>query len=415
MGQGIFHHTLKNISVRYRKGILASLTAFMLAWGAVILVNSYPGELLDIFQLRRFFGLRGTTPAPENIVVVTITDEAFTQFATDSIRGEFPRIYTAKALERISSAAPRLLIIDARMRTETFDPAANDLLEHTLKSAPTVIWSGEVAKSPMYLLGTKDFKSVVRPSDERFRRAATMEIPMWLQDTHGVKLALTATSRPDAPRFDRVPLSRPLVELAHIDVPPVGPRDLINFYSTLKTVSLLDVLAFDQQTLWETFNGAFVLFGYGARDLYRGEEFNVPVAPGTMFGVEIHAIILANLLDKSWLRRMSPELHRVTVLLLVFVVSMAAMMLPRRKGLLIVFTVYTLFVVIAYQLFARYNIWLPGACSLIAVAVVNALLAEEMENRMLERVFWATLIGARVDKCFSGLREFLERYKKLER
>lgn len=378
MNRTDLRNNLKWIWAKWGKRAGTFLLAVITVWATLLFVSCYWGEALSLEQLSEFHALRGSRPAPKDVVVVAIDRKAVKELSGGA--RYWPRIHTAHAAKRIISVHPRVLIMDLKFPPEDTDPIADEILESALRAGPTVIWSGESTDSPQETLGRADFQSEQLASAERFRRAAKMEIPMWQRETHGMRVALTATTRPDASLFERAPIARPLVALGHFDIQPPDPLAHLNYYGPsrhIPTISIADVLRFNRDDLRDAFAGKIVLLGYGLildRGMATSEEFTVSAPGRRMFGVEIHATVVGNLLDGSWLRHVSPAPYTIGVAFLVFYTAWTLMTRPPRRALMLVFAAYSLAALGVYLAFSLYKVWIPGLYSVLLAGALQVIL-----------------------------------------
>jgi CHASE2 domain-containing sensor protein len=268
-------------------------------------------------------------------------------------------------LDVVREAAPQLVIIDANIPPErTVDPDADARLASVLREGPFAIWSGATPEQQ-----GEPYGSVTIASDELFRRAVRMELPMTLFAEGGDVIYIGDPSvGVSAPLESQVWMARPLREIAGRAINRPGRFDLINFYGppgTIPRISLSALLQEDQRAhLQETVRGKIVIVGYQSLHYGRShlskDEVPVPVSNRGMFGVEVHATVAANLLDGSWLRRFDLVNELLFVILVVLILGSIVVRSPRPRTLVGALIAYVVMVCAGYLLFSKYNVWLAG-------------------------------------------------------
>lgn len=369
-GSGNLKYKLKRFLHAYAYAISGSAIAFIFAFGMAYFSRGSLAERLNLFVLQQFYDIRGERPAPEDVVIASLDDDTYAKLGI-SPRLPFPRSVTASVLERLAAAKPGALIIDASIPPEGLDKDAEDRIEAALRASPSTIWSG---KSPSaFARDATEHKVSSIPSDERFIKAAKMELPMLLLSSQGYRYLLTLDMSKTAKVSDRVPLSRPIMELAERKIRVPSPFDLINFYGpqgTIKRVSFTEVLSLPEDKLREFFENKIVFFGYQSVQRERGtsdkDEFNIPLSPSLMFGVEIHANIAGNLLDGSFLSVPS----RITALNVIYLAAMLFAMfsfyLKPEKSTPLVTGIVVLFAIFSYYAFSKYHFWMAPSFVILA-------------------------------------------------
>ncbi|NDC36556.1 MAG: CHASE2 domain-containing protein [Proteobacteria bacterium] len=345
-------------------GLLSFAVAFVLA----TYQRTDDGQRKELATLQQFYSLRPYRPPPAQVVIASIDEQTYADFHDQiSVRDKFPRALTAEALERIQSAAPALLVLDLKLPREQDDPAADARIEAQIRARPTTIWSGELPASDDSPVGLSGFPTIRIPSDERFSRAAAMELSMWTRHRFGVRYELTLSSDQKIPLEKRIVLLPALRDLSGLPVHVPGDFDLINFYGprgTIQKVSVSRILRMSPAELGEAFGGKVVLMGYHNLD-HGGakqdkDEFPVAVSSQTMYGVEIHATIAGNILDGSAIKRLPEQQEATYLYLALLLLTVAALALRPEWSIPFVLLIGLGYHIAAYQAFSHYQLWLPG-------------------------------------------------------
>jgi CHASE2 domain-containing sensor protein len=360
------------------------------------------GASLDIDLLRPFYSIRGPRPSPPQVVIVAVDDLSY-QALEASTNYPLPRKFIATALEVIQKEKPRLLILDAKIPNERLiDADADNRIANSLGAMPSTIWSGENPDQD-----TQYGSAIQIPSDEKFRAAAKMELPMLMYGNGTYTTYLT--SRVSNPRSvdDLVPLAKPLRELGKISLTPPGPYDLINFYGTAGAIPRISihtlVTGVPSEATLTLLRDAVILVGYQSIQYGRGptnkEELPTPSAPDGMFGVEIHATVVANLIDGTMLRTSDPATQFTSLCGLITVLAAFAMRYPTPLALAGLWSAYGVVLLTSFILFSWYNLVFAGLSTLCFALVLISL---GMGTYFFMR---ATSYKAYIDRVFSFEKE----------
>jgi hypothetical protein len=274
-----------------------------------------------------------------------------------------------------------------RFTAETDDPEADARIEAALRNGPTSIWSGKTPQPGSELAISDPTPFVTLPSERRFRAAARMELDMLIAGRLGVRSLIALTSDPAASLYERVPIARALVELAKIDVASPGPRDLINFYGpnrAIKRISLFKVVGPRSDEALRELKGKVVLLGFMSVSRGTGQtdkdSYAVPVSQFPMAGTEIHANIVGNLIDRSWLKRYSKHTEVTDVLLASLLIALVGVACPLERGGPLAAVLLLLGAYLDYHAFAVMGRWIPGLPSVTLIGVMSLLVGAARHN-----------------------------------
>lgn len=372
-------YQLKQILVKWAKPASQCLIAFLISISTIAFWVTEVGQKLDLWVLEKFFEIRGARPAPKDVVIVGIDDESYQKLDV-STRLPFPRILVAKALEQIVQANPKAVIIDAKIPKEREDLEADQKLEDALRAGPVTIWSGKIPQGKSGDINSDPTAYITLSSEARFREAAKMELPMLLRSSFGIVSSISYDHRSSSGLFDRVPLSKPLTELAKYKVELPETYDLINFYGpsgTINRISLYKLLEPDSESIKQQLNQKVVFFGFQSIGRGRGQmdkdEYFASVSNAPMFGVEIHANIAGNLIEKSWLKAFAVPTQLSIVYLCALIIAVVGIAFTPEKGIPILLTMVLLAFISAYRAFSSSNYWFGGIGALLITAILTIL------------------------------------------
>lgn len=348
------------------------LLSFLVACSSAILWTKPIGQKLDFWVLRQCFEFRGARPVPEEVIILAIDDLSYQKLGL-SPRWPFPRKVTAQILEALTVIGPKTLIIDAQFPREDSDPIADARIAKALQELPVSIFSGNI---PSTLTHTTE--TITLASDPRFRSAAKFELPMLLPNDYGY-MARIAAPKGSSDLFERVPIAKPLVLLGGMNLVAPGNTDLINYYGpagTIPRLSVHEIVRDASEASVRRLKDKVVFLGiqsigFGRSTLEKDEYFPT-VSSTPMFGVEIHANVAGNLIERSWLKRFRLTTEVFVIFLACLMISVSAMVLTPDKAYLSSLLVVIFYAGIVYSAFARGFWWIPGT-GVLTIAAFSSL------------------------------------------
>lgn len=364
--------TLRTILCRFKfgwKSVGPSLTrkgiALIFAFASVALIQKGIADAVEPMLLRGWFGLRGKRPVPQSVSIVRLDKLAYAKI--NLAAGElFPRQYMAEGLRKISAAGAKLIVIDGVAQRPAADPVADRELAAALAATPTVIARSSEVIVDNDIYGNQHRTKVQNRSLDEFEQNAKAIIEAKVRLTDGVVRELCLSNDRDMFSVERVPLLPPLRQFVTPDIPEPGGFDFINFYgppASTPSVSFATLIGKDTSVPGEYFKDRVVFIG-AMSDSGSGVEagkdsFLTPISREWMFGVEIHATIAANLMDRSWIRRMSLLPDALMHALLIFCVSLLLLSIGVLPGMLVGISFVGIWFGTAYYLFVKHAFFLP--------------------------------------------------------
>jgi CHASE2 domain-containing sensor protein len=306
-------------------------------------------------------------------------------------REPIPRSVIAEILERLALVEPKAIIFDAVFEGVGPDPTSDQRLADAFAKTPSVIAMSSLVdvdhidEEGNPVMGRRRVVSL-----PLFAQSAKMMIPMQVMLTGNVAERITLAIDPTLPL---VPLVEPLRLLVDPHTPIPELYDLINYYGppfTFPTVSMHKLLGENGAKEMEQLRGKIILIGWMDRsinglDSNRKDSFLTPVAHESMYGVEIQATITANLLERRWLRRLSPEIESILVLAATF---LGAMLTTRGAALgkvLLTISYTAVCLISSYLVFSILHYFVPAAAACIIVLPAATLLATFWASKREER------------------------------
>lgn len=312
--------------------------------------------------------LRGAQPRPEKVVVIAMDEPSYKELGVP-YGPPWPRSLHAKLLRRLKDLGAKQVVFDIVFTGPGANPDANTEFEAALAGIHSTI-GAELAKQTVSGQGGGyEIEFVDRPY-EPFRKVAT-EALAGLPKNGGVIRSFP---------FMRVEQERDFPFLAEAAAtyshPEVverpGPYDLIRYYGpgrALRPISYWEVVSDDSPLRKADFQDATVFVGLSLRTDTGGaqkDSFLSPYGPPDIFGLEVHATIYANLVNKSWIVRPSPLVDRLAQAVIAGAATFIALSVTP-----VVFAGITAFVALAWcgaSFFAfGSGFFLPGAPTVLFV------------------------------------------------
>jgi adenylate cyclase len=369
-------YLFRSLQRKWASNVTQLIAAWIIAIVAVFF-HSYQGLRLDLMVMEWMYQIRGVIPPPKDVVLISIDDESFKELGI-STKYPVPRKYIAAALEGIVKVSPRLLILDAKLPDEKdIDPSSEDRIEAALKELPVTIWNGLLPNA-----GATGKEEMIVPSAERFRKVVKMELPMTLYGAYGRKIFLSNPRVSDQDLFTRIPTARALKEIGGYSVADVGAHDLINFYGpsgAIPRISLYKLVGEIPSEVKEQLQGKILVMGHQSKFYGRGilskDEYLTPADSSGVFGVEIHATSVGNLIEGTGLRRAPAHYEFAALFLAVLLIAAYSFRSPSIWLIAAIWTVVFVLYVAEFLAFSKFHLWMSGLGSLTIFAAISTVLS----------------------------------------
>lgn len=375
---------------RRRRLILGALAVGLSSGLVLIAFSRIPaGTALELRTLDLLFLLRGPLAPPESVVIVGIDEESP---PVQHLRWPWPRRYHARLLDTLRAAGAKVVAFD--LLFDQPSTTADDLaFEHALVRAGNVVLAADLAfretqqvqeayalePLPRLASAARALGMVPIPADpDQYLRSAKFT---FLRRS-AFALEVARLSLPDGALQLTAGGDRLL--MGGKEVPVLRPgRMLINYLGPAQTVATVpfgEVLGMDAAKAKQVFQDKIVLVGrapLSLLDLRRlmTDTFATPflhTSKTYMPGIEVHANILATILERRFIAPIPSTTHAVLSLVWGALLGLAMIgMRPLRGGLLGLVTM-PIPLLAAYRLFSRNLIWLPWAGLSLEVGLVYA-------------------------------------------
>jgi adenylate cyclase len=370
---------------RRRKEALLLVMALLAAGLGVL---AYATHLLQRSELQTIdarFSIRGTRPAPSDLVVVEIDNATLQELARHHLHSEFPfpRAYTARVIDRLRQDGAKVIAVDMQFTQETDPRDDNALIEAVGRAhGKIVLATTEVgAHGSTDVLGGNQLLAQIgaRPASARLTLDTDGVIRRFSHADRGlgsfaVVGAETATHR-------SVPASRFAGGTLPIDFP--GPP------RTIKSVSYSKVLAGEYAS--GTFRDKIVIVGASA-PILQDVHATATTSGATMPGSEVWAAATSTLLRGAPLTHAPRWLNILMIALLGAVAPLGSLRVHPRRALLYAVAaavVFTIGVQVAFN-----NGWIlsfvyPLLALVLATLATLAVLymSEAIERQRVRDVF----------------------------
>lgn len=299
-----------------RRTRAAILLALLPGIVGAALIRWPPAEGLERAGLDLLFKLRGERPSPGGVCVVALDRDSYQELGVDPKAGAWPRRLHADLIRVLEREGAVAIAFDVLFEDEG-DPAQDMEFLWALEDSKKVVLGAEIEQI----------------DDPRFRRAQWIEpYAPFAEAAASLGLVNLPADRDGSIRGAWLELEgRPGLALAAYELATAdsafrdGGSRLIDYYGparTVTTVSIYQALDPDRWLPEGFFRGKIVFVGLSDRSatgLAAKDAFSTPFTGDrgeTTYGVEIHATIAANLLERRQIDLLPPLVEAVLLLLL---------------------------------------------------------------------------------------------------
>lgn len=324
----------------------------------------YTTSLSNRFELLvhdTWYSLRGTRPAPQNLVVVAM-DEISYRNLNIPLNQPWPRALHAKLIERLASLGAKRVIFDVLFYDQSSDPAADTALAKSLKAVPVVLGAESAIQQVGGAGGSFALEELLEPYAPLRNGAQSLGLVGLPDDSGFIRRFFTQKTE----RTREIPsLAEAAVELSPSDPHP-DKDDFINYYGPaheIQYVSYYQVLEEERPIAPELLKGKTVFVGLSLRtdvgpaqkDIYRN-----PFGGQNIFGVEVHATAAGNLLEGNWIRRSTQVTEILFISLCAAIISFVLLNSSPVSGGILILLWATGWSLVAYLGFTS-DRFIPGA------------------------------------------------------
>ncbi len=308
--------------------------------------------------LDTLFSLRGVRAAPPEVCVVAIDDASYGVFERDPTLA-WPRTLHAELIRTLKREGAKAVAFDVLFLEAGADPDADIAFASALADAGNVVLGASVVITDDPLFHQAQFQEPYEPFAKAAAAVADVNLPT---DADGViRYAWPA-------REGRPGLALAAYELATGDTSQrTADARFLDYYGparTIKTVSIYQALDPKQYLPPGFFKDKLVFVGASqdaAPGLAKKDAFLTPFRKdgGMTFGVEIHAVLAADLIEQRQVHLLDRRFEMALLILLPLVASLTFMALKPLAGGAAFVVMLAGPWVMAYFAFVRWNLWLP--------------------------------------------------------
>jgi len=368
------------------------LLAYVLNWSGIV-------ETIELATYDLRFRLRGERPVDAPVVVVAINDESF-NVLNRNLR-TWPRAEYARLIDAIAAGGPAVIGVDVAWTHIGTDAGGDEVLAQSLKRASPVILAGIMEHQEGVAYAYDRYAAPVEALAEAAKGVGLVNVAL---DADGVvRRVVLRQFQGDVWR----PAFAYAIAQTYRQSLAGGIQDrstdlLINFrggLQTFPTVPMYQVL--NGEVPAETFAGQIVLIGFTTlleQDLHVTPFDQTGLTPG----VEIHANVVATLLNDDPIRRVPTWLAWSLSLTVVILGALAFWHLKPIQATVAAAGGVLLYLGTTFLLFALADLWLPAvspaglAAMTVAGGLVERVFIEEREKRRLRDRFQSFMAPERL-------------------
>ncbi len=356
---------------RLKRKVVAAIAVLIHAYCFVAQGENIANRYFTFPVLDALFFFRGATDPPPEIVIVAMDPKSEEVLRISSL-APWPRKHHADLIRKLKGDGVKRIFLDLFFRSPGPSPDEDADFAKALSEAETIIGT-HTAYSPVWSPGGKTtvISQEARPLP-LFEKSAWKTILMDVWPGDGAVRRMRAKPEEESLQHVKSPVPQSLVleGILPDDFELPTWRDFINYYGpsgTIRTISFIDALRSKEQGLpADYFKDKLVFIGkYLQAGYLRAEEKDTFLVSGSsmpMNGVEIHATIVSNLLQKNWIRVATNKEAELGVLsLLVFGLSYLVISVRLLYGFFALVTVWLVWSVLSLISFSYFYCLLPGA------------------------------------------------------
>lgn len=310
-------------------GTVPLLLATLFSMLALPISTSDLGERLEGRSLDELFRWRGGGSPSSDAVIVAIDEQSYTNLGVP-FTAAWPRELHARLLDTLADAGAKLVVFDVLFNDSDGQSGEDIELAMSMRRVPTILGAALGMSHKATMQGSFLLEEMIRPAklfEESAVGIGTVGLPV-----HADRVRRFMTQRSEV--FPDVP------SLAQATVSAVGGsterpkgRDLINFYGpsrAIQTVSYETVIRDRDRLPHGMFRNKIVFVGLGLRSSTGPSQRDSFATPydSAMFGAELHATATLNILNREWIRAVSPSIRGLALLVVSGAIIWSLVALP---------------------------------------------------------------------------------------
>jgi len=379
---------MKKIGKKFKVSLGICLGSF------VVFTFFYLFGWLDVWEYKIYdsrFHWRGPLPKFAEVVIVSVDEKSITAL------GRFPwsRAIQARLVDKLTSLGAKVIAFDILFtEPETENPEADQEFAESIRRSNRVIlgcfYEGATAQGQLVNL------RLPIPVLKKYARVGFVNI---FPESDGVARKIPLMTISDGKIIPSLALGtvakyldkNPADILNEYQIPTYNGEMLINYhggYQEFPYYSAIDVLSGKIEP--KNFQGKIVLVGGTATGLF---DFKATPYTSIIAGVEIHANTISNIINRTYLRQVSPALTILIALILALLIGYLGPTLSPWLGI-VFFTGFTgFYILFSYILFTSRNTILDIFPVLLTIifsyggTLFYRFVSEEREKRWIKKTF----------------------------
>jgi len=351
-------------------------SANRIPWGALgfalvatllhgIVFFSPVGAKVEHYIADAWFTLRGKIDPPNSVAIVAIDEQSYRNLNVP-LNQPWPRALQAKLLSRLKDYPIKGVVFDILFLDHGTDPSTDRALAESIGGVPVYLGAESSVQQVRAATGSYVLEELLTPYAP-FKEAAKGLALVGLPEDAGV-IRRFFTDRSDTtqqlPSLAEAGFLLSAGELATAEQTP-NARDFIRYYGparSIPTFSFYQLVDDEKPLPKEVLQGKVIYVGLVLRTdtgPAQKDVFSSPFLGERIFGTEIHATAAANLIDKSWIRRMGAWSELLLLSLIGFLIFSSSAILRPGWGLAISGGSIALWLGSSFLLFVS-GLFLPG-------------------------------------------------------
>ena len=334
-------------------------------------IKQFEYGILDIL-----FPLRGKTIPSDDVVIVAMNEQSYNNLSIP-LTSPWPRSIHAKLLKKLAEYDVKRVVFDILFLDKGVDPKADQEFADAISNIPTVLGSSYLQLTPSSTTGTFALETYQEPYDMFLNQAASVGLVNLPADYGRIRRFSTERSS-NYKRIFSLASAGAGAYLKKMELPK--EYDLINYYGPAKTMNVIPyetVLEDDYQLPENLLKNKIVVVGLvlqSSSGPNQKEEFESPFHGSYIFGSEIHAMAISNIISKNWIKRFSPAKETLLSTALAFFMTICIFLIKIKNKVILGGSFAFIRGIISY-IFFRNNIFLPcGSLFLLIIPCFTIVL-----------------------------------------
>ncbi len=335
-----------------------------------IIFQSDFGEKLEESVLDIWFSVRGKQKPSDDIVMVALDEQSYNNFNVP-ITSPWPRRLHTELLKQLKDYGVKRVVFDVLFTDKGPDEAEDQAFADAIKEIPTVLGSSLAATQKTTMSGSFIIEEYAKPYQPFANNAASLGL-VDMPITYGRVRNFNTTTSDNYENILSLGAAGAGAYEKDFKLELPDKDDFINFYSQTRvfpTYSYDTVLETDSRLPDEALRDKIVVVGFllrGSAGANQRETFESPFNGDYIYGSEIHATVISNIINGEWIKRAEHSKELLIVSCFLLVITLLIILLPLKFGGILCLLSTLGWGVIAFISFTS-NIFVPGASAFLIV------------------------------------------------